>query len=352
MDKPSLPYPIIWFSHKENKYDAELKIFQKKYFHWTEKSQTWDWDNCKVTWVRKSEQELRIIIRSSKIVNSEYRKKDVKVNYMLGFDIKIEDIQCPIVEAYREPLENIEKKYGQLRQRWALKLNKKYCIWQWAIDEKKHTIESSEIFKIYNEMIKTLSEPIDNINNDKLFLVEDIPKDNRIIPVIYQPAIDSWKNFVREVHCHKINDKEYEITILFENEHLRKHGKLDVIYRVFRYLLYRRITDIESFKIIMDEGKPVKFQFKGIFSGKHHIQDDNIHEDRSIFGRVSTHGIKYYFNDERHPIVFINTANHAMSFHDTNHKIWKWEYIPWEKDSAIIYDEKPRNKVDRFWWPR
>ena len=70
MDKPSLPYSIIWFSHKENKYDAELKIFQEKYFHWTEKFQTWDWDNCKVTRVRKSEQELRIIIRSSKIVNS------------------------------------------------------------------------------------------------------------------------------------------------------------------------------------------------------------------------------------------------------------------------------------------
>jgi hypothetical protein len=30
MDKPSLPYSIIWFSHKENKYDAELKIFQEK----------------------------------------------------------------------------------------------------------------------------------------------------------------------------------------------------------------------------------------------------------------------------------------------------------------------------------
>jgi hypothetical protein len=37
-----------------------------------------------------------------------------------------------------------------------------------------------------------------------------------------------------------------------------------------------------------------------------------------------------------------------MSFHDTNHKIWKWEYVPWEEDSAIVYGEKPRNEVDRY----
>ena len=62
--------------------------------------------------------------------------------------------------------------------------------------------------------------------------------------------------------------------------------------------------------------------------------------------------IKYYFNNENHPIVFINTANHAMSCHDTNHRLWKWEYIPWEIDSAIVYDEKSRDKVDRFFWPK
>ena len=339
MHKSLLPNSLIWFSHKENKYDAELKLFQKKSFYWTKKSQIWDWDNCTVTWIRRSEKELRIVIRSSKIVNSEYRKKDVKVKYMLGFDVRIDDIECPIVDEYREPLQNKEKKYGQLRQRWVLKLNKNYCIWQWAPEGKKSLIENSEIYGIYNGYNKITSEPISNTNNN-IFLVEDIPKDNRIIPVIYQAAIDSWKNFVREVHCHKINENEYEITILFENEHLRKHGKLDLIYRIFRYLIYGRVTDIESFKILIDKGKPVKFQFKGIFSNEHGIEDDNIHGDKPIDGKVPIHEIKYYFNDERHPIVFINTANHAMSFHDTNHKIWKWEYIPWEKDSAIIYDRK------------
>ena len=41
-----------------------------------------------------------------------------------------------------------------------------------------------------------------------------------------------------------------------------------------------------------------------------------------------------------------------MSFHDTNHRIWKWEYIPWEEDSAIINGQKSRSQVDSFLWPK
>jgi hypothetical protein len=51
-----------------------------------------------------------------------------------------------------------------------------------------------------------------------------------MIPVIYQPAIDSWKNFVREIHCHRVDSNEFEVTILFNNEHLREHAILNPIY--------------------------------------------------------------------------------------------------------------------------
>ena len=54
----------IWFSHIENIYDAELKLFQGKSFRWTERTQMWDWSNRKVSWVRRSEIELRVVIRS------------------------------------------------------------------------------------------------------------------------------------------------------------------------------------------------------------------------------------------------------------------------------------------------
>jgi hypothetical protein len=93
---------VVWFSHKESKYDAELKLFQK-YFYWTNESQTWDWDNCAVTWIKKSEQEIHVVIRSSKLVKSDYRGRTVKVKYMLGFDIRAEDIHYPINDNYRQP---------------------------------------------------------------------------------------------------------------------------------------------------------------------------------------------------------------------------------------------------------
>jgi hypothetical protein len=338
----------IWFSHIENIYDAELKLFQGKSFRWTDKTQMWDWDNCKVTLVRMTEKEVRVVIRSFKTVYSEYRKKEVKVKYMLGFDANIDDIEYPKLEQYGEPLQNKEdKRYGQIRERLVLRIGKDHYIWQWAGNEKNQTLENSEVYRIYKDITNLLKEPIAPTNKN-IFLVEDISTDDRIIPVIYQPAIDSWKNFVREVHCNRLNENEYEVTILFENEQLRKHGKLDVFYRIFRRLRYGRVTDIESFKIILDKGKPVKIQFKGIFSGERTIEDDDTHGDKPINGKVRSHDIKYYFNDERHPIIFINTSNHAMSFHDTNHKIWKWEYIPWEKDGAVIYGQNTRKQIDRF----
>jgi hypothetical protein len=58
----------------------------------------------------------------------------------------------------------------------------------------------------------------------------------------------------------------------------------------------------------------------------------------------------------RHPIIFINTSNHAMSEHDTNHRLWKWEYIAWQKDGPIEFGERSREEIDnsfkpnlRFW---
>lgn len=100
----------------------------------------------------------------------------------------------------------------------------------------------------------------------------------------------------------------------------------------------------------LDKGRPIRLQFKGIFSREFTIEHDNIHGDKPQDGKIPIHYIRYYFNNEMCPIIFINTANHAMSFHDTNHKLSKWEYIPWEKDSAVIYGQKSRSQMDRLLW--
>ena len=61
--------------------------------------------------------------------------------------------------------------------------------------------------------------------------------------------------------------------------------------------------------------------------GQNDIQKDDIHEDKpDPNGNVPIHDIKYYFANTKHPIVFINTSNHAMAEFDTNKRLWKWEY--------------------------
>jgi hypothetical protein len=92
---------LVWFSHKENKYDAELKLSQRS-FYWTDKSQICDWNNCSVSWIKKSEEEVRIVIRSSKVVESEYWKKTIEVKYMVEFDVRAADIERPLDDEYME----------------------------------------------------------------------------------------------------------------------------------------------------------------------------------------------------------------------------------------------------------
>ena len=132
---------------------------------------------------------------------------------------------------------------------------------------------------------------------------------DKIIPVIYQPAIDSWKNFVREIHCYRVNNDELEVTILFNNEHLREHAILNPVYEWLRSLFYGRIIDIETFRIILAEKVPENFEFKGIYSLDNNVEEDEIHGDKpNSFGKVPMDKIKYYFASTYHPIVFINTS--------------------------------------------
>ena len=91
---------------------------------------------------------------------------------------------------------------------------------------------------------------------------------DKIIPVIYQPAIDSWKNYVREIHCHKVSGNELEVTILFNNENLREHAILNPIYEWFRSWFYGRVIDVETFRILLVEKLPENFEFRGIYSGE------------------------------------------------------------------------------------
>jgi hypothetical protein len=343
----------IWFSHVEDIWNAELKGTQKV-FYWTDESQMWDWDNCTVSWLPRdkssSNTAIRIVIRSLRTVFSEYRKKNVKLRYMRGFDIEGNKIQPPKEEKYKEPLDNKPKRYGQERIRWVVDLGNDRSIWQWK--EEERTIESSKVFEIYKGVMKSLDEPIIPKAKDVFNVVayDENKIGKKIVPVIYQPAIDSWKNFIREVHCHALDKgQKIQVSIVFNNEQLRKHKIANPLYEWFRSWFYGRKIDVETFYIVLKDNNnntPEFLDFENIYSGENGIQQDSIHLDKCGIN------IKYYFGNLRHPIIFINTSNHAMAEHDTNHELWKWEDIAWQKDGGVEFHKKSREKIDAIFKPK
>jgi len=62
-------------------------------------------------------------------------------------------------------------------------------------------LESSYLYTLYEEMVNELKT---GNKSDNIFDVNGVDMDeqeNAMIPVIYQPAVDSMKNFLREIHC-------------------------------------------------------------------------------------------------------------------------------------------------------
>jgi hypothetical protein len=191
--------------------------------------------------------------------------------------------------------------------------------------------------------------------NDKMVLdyLKSSAEDSKepIIPIIYQPSVDGLKNFLREIHCAQKDldeaKSEVEVTLVFNNEQLRNHSWLDSIYKLIRIFRYNRFNDVETFKIRINRQDPGKncFIFKNIYSDSNGLNEDSIHGDPPCDVEVE-HPIGYYFVDYNHPVVFVNTSNHAMAEHDTNHMLWKWEYVPGVPDSPLVLGSKSREDVD------
>lgn len=395
------PHELVWFSHLEKEFQV-VDIGLKKLFQWkeTEPPKMWDWDNCTVSRAKVlSDGKVRIVIRSKTNRNSDYMGRiPVELRYMLGIDI------ASISEPYSKPYDLASSKRQKLpvsakkisHKRWVCKLDEKYWIWQWA--KEGIDIKSSQVYHLYEDIKGFLEEAqsMKSSNSDhitsgsnsrifKVYLDERVEVDD-IVPVIYQPAIDSLKNFLREVHCVKLvghdSSVDVEVSLLFNNEELRRHKFLNRIYSKIRLILYGRTQDVETFKIHLIKNKDDKsqkgmtddnmmneedtrrenkeinkinkrnsnnyFVFEGIYSGQYNIEYDTIHLDKPPPPKRT---IEYYFLDHYHPIVFINTANHAMSEHDNNHDIWKWEYIPWVKKAPIKLGLKSRKDIELRFTP-
>lgn len=333
---------IVWFTVKEKKW--KVGFFGK--FYWTGKEEFWDSDNCTVNFARTLKDKFLVVIRSSQTKRSSFMGKEVMLRYMLGFEISGKPSD-PKTEMYIARTNFPNRQEGP-KNRWVLQLDDKHWIWEWA--QTGEDITNSTIYSLYQEIVNELEYP--SVGASNIFAAQVDVQDDRVIPVIYQPSVDALKNFVREVHCAKgptNPEGSYimEVSILFNNERLRQHGFLNSIYAVIRRLVYGRVMDLESFKILAGKDPSSdRFIFEGIYSGEQEMNADSIHGDKTP-PPAPEHPIKYYFESPNHPVVFINTSNHAMAEHDTNNRIWKWEYIPWLKDAPIKLGSKTRREIEQ-----
>jgi len=279
----------VWFSHREN-------IFQIKEgkIEWTDEKKIWNWDHCTITVVKtpQSQEEsthkkLRVVVRS----NANRNQANVKVNrpmtlrFMLGFDIdKVHEIHSESPHQAKN-LEEDAEEWSDPRERWFFQLDENYWIWDWK--DEGTDVTTTNIYKVREKIIQLLSDP-DQASSSQIFDIQPrspndkmvldylkSPAEDRkdpIISIIYQPAVDGLKNFLREIHCSQkdIDDasSEVEVTLIFNNEQLRNHSRLDFPYRLIRYVRYNRSTDVETFKIRINRKDPSKncFLFENIYS--------------------------------------------------------------------------------------
>lgn len=331
---------IVWFTVKEQRW--KIGLFGK--FFWTGKEQLWDSDNCTISIARTLKNKCLIVVRSSQTKYNDFMQKDVVLRYMLGFEISAIPSK-PQTETYIAR-NNIPQRREPSKNRWVLQLDDKHWIWEWA--QKDKDITNSTIYRIYNEIIDEFTHP--SIPKDNI-LKAQVDISSEVVPVIYQPSADALKNFIREVHCAKSppnpdNSYTMEVSILFNNEQLRQHGILNSLYECIRRLIYGRVMDIESFKIhIAKNPQDNHFVFEGIYSNNHELNADNIHGDKAP-PPPPKRFIKYYFMNKNHPVVFINTSNHAMAEHDTNNRLWKWEYIPGLSEAPLKLGVLSRKELE------
>ena len=348
---------LFWFSHFTKEYEVVKKITGKKEFLVMEDKPVikLDWDNCTISVAGISPQTglVKFVVRSSTNRNSDYMGDiPVKLRFMLGIDVDPSNISTPTTESGYQLASSKRKNLPKsaraiVHDRWVFNLGEAE-VWEWA--RSGVDIRSSRLYALYQNIRKYLDDPAKQ-GSPTIFRVR-ADRIDEVIPVIYQPSVDSLDNFLREIHCFKNNSSELgsegvdiEVSLLFNNEQLRKFRFVDGFYRWLRKLIYGRMIDVETFVIhfVPDDSDRNYLVFQGIYSEHYNLEFDTIHGDKDPV----KHGIDYYFMDTYHPVVFVNTSNHAMAEHDNNQDLWKWEYVPWLPKAPVVLGTKSRRDIER-----
>lgn len=302
---------IFNFSYKQEIYD-ELKEGARRYLKWTNKEKTWNYKDCTVT-VLGINNCAHIVLRRERTGKSSFKNSNYKLKLMIGFTAtNVQKIHLDSIHELKFTIQQSnDKNHRDLS------------------DVKIWSDDKDEIDNLYQTIHEKIQNPEANI---PIIEPNYLQENSKTIPVIYQPRIDAWKNFLGEINVHKENDV-YQVTLAFEGEVLRKFFLIDPFYKFYRFLRFRRTVDIETFEIKKDQ-----FYFKDIYSDDDTLFDDSTHNEKTIL-------IKYYFSDENHPVLFVNTSNHALAPHDNNHDFWKWEYVPWDKNTPLKLGDKTRQEL-------
>ena len=329
----------LWFSYTQEKYEPKKKSFEE---FWTKEKSSWNWDNCRFTLIPLGNQKVRVVIRRRERIYSRFKQREISVDSMMSVIVIKFERPKPVSEALIG--NNIPQTENQ-RQVIKLKIEN-------DLEKDDRPLDQCEIWQLEGERddsLENLFEELEYVSkkprkegHDVIFDTGSPPGD-RLIPVIYQPYVDAWKNFLREIHCHNNNNGYYDISLVFNDGRLRKHWVFDWPYRLYRKIRYGRIKDIESFKIKSENNVSTHFIFEDIHSGDYCLYYDSIHEDEPP---APERPILHWYLSKNNPVVFVNTSNHAMAEYDNNHTHWKWEYVAWEKDSPIKYGNKSRKQLD------
>lgn len=304
---------MFHFSYVQEEYD-EKKEHKRYYLSWKNQERVWNYHNCNITVVGMDNNRARIVVRRKKAGYSSFVKSDFEMNLMMGFiatNVRKEEKNYKSVLVF-DIEQSTDKYHRDLKD---------VCIWS----DYEHETDD-----LYNKILQKQNNEL----SGNIFESDFLERHDSMVPVIYQPRIDAWENFLREVHVFKENEDSFQITLVFQDEMLRKHGILNGIYRYIRLLKYKRILDIETFSFSDNQ-----FFFNDIYSGDSNLFEDTIHNQ----ARISA---KYYFQDKNHPVIFVNTSNHALAPHDNNHDIWKWEYVPWSHKTPIKLGNKTRQEIE------
>ena len=303
---------MFHFSYRQEIYD-EVKEAKRYYLFWRNQEKIWRYKDCSVQVIGMDNNRARVVIRRKKSGYSKFMESDFEVNLMMGF-------VALNVKKEKRGFKNILSFDIEQSTDIAHRDLKDVQIWS----DYEHETED-----LYN----TILQKQNNTSTSNIIESDYLERHDSMVPVIYQPRIDAWENFLREIHVHKENDL-FNVTLVFQDEVLRRHGILDGIYRYIRLIKYKRTVDIETFSF-----KNNQFFFEDIYSGQSNLFEDTIHEQGEI-------PAKYYFQDRNHPVIFVNTSNHALAPHDNNHDLWKWEYVPWGNKIPIKLGSKTRQEVE------